>query len=91
MWVSNELLKTAVLQVWGHLDASNRDSHKVLQAKLRKLLRGCRGFTGGLSGKESTCQARDVALIPGSGRFPGEGNANPLQYSCLENPTERGA
>ena len=34
---------------------------------------------------------RDVDLIPGSGRSPGEGNGNPLQYSCLENPMERGA
>ena len=35
--------------------------------------------------------ARDVGLIPGSGRPPGEGNGNPLQYSCLENPMDRGA
>ena len=68
-----------------------RDSHKVLQAKLRKLLRVCRGFPGGLSGKEFTCQAGDVDLIPGSGRFPGKGNGNPLQYSCLENPMDRRA
>ena len=68
-----------------------RDSHKVLQAKLRNLLRGCRDFPGGLSGKESTCQAGDVDLIPGSGRFPGNGNGNPLQYSCLENPMDRTA
>ena len=48
----------------------------------------------GLSGKESSCLAgdtRDVSLIPGWGRFPGEGNGNPLQYSCLGNPTDRGA
>ena len=36
--------------------------------------------------KESTCSAGDLASIPGSGRSPGEGNGNPLQYSCLENP-----
>ena len=35
--------------------------------------------------------ARDVGLIPGSGRFPGEGNGNPLLYSCLANPMDRGA
>ena len=35
--------------------------------------------------------ARDESLIPGSGRSPGEGNGNPLQYSCLENPMDRGA
>ena len=34
---------------------------------------------------------RDVGSIPGWGRFPGEGNSNPLQYSCLENPMDRGA
>ena len=34
---------------------------------------------------------RDLGLIPGLGRCPGEGNSNPLQYSCLENPTDRGA
>ena len=46
---------------------------------------------GFLSGKESTCNAGDLGLIPGSGRSPGEGNGNPLQYSCLENPMDRGA
>ena len=40
-----------------------------------------------LSGKESACQCRDMGLIPGSGRSPGGGNGNPLQYSCLGNPT----
>ena len=43
------------------------------------------------SGKESACNARDPGLISGSGRSPGEGNDNPLQYSCLENPTDRGS
>ena len=40
---------------------------------------------------ESACNAGHPSLIPGSGRFPGEGNDNPLQYSCLENSTDRGA
>ena len=44
-----------------------------------------------LSGKESICQAGDMGLIPGSGSSPGEGNGNPLQYSCLINPMDRGA
>ena len=44
-----------------------------------------------LSCKESTCNARDTALICGSGRSPGGGNGNPLQYSCLENLMDRGA
>ena len=40
--------------------------------------------------KESACNAGDSGLIPGSGRFPGEENGYPLQYSCLENPKDRG-
>ena len=42
-------------------------------------------------GKESACNARDLGLIPGSGRSPGEENVNPLQYSCLENLKDIGA
>ena len=41
--------------------------------------------------KESTCSAGDLGSIPGSGRSPGEENGNPLQYSCLANPMDRGA
>ena len=41
--------------------------------------------------KESTCQAGDMHSIPGEGKFPGEGNGNPLQYSYLGNPMDRGA
>ena len=44
-----------------------------------------------LSGKESTCNAEDMGSIPGSEKSPGEGNSNPLQYSCLGNPMDRGA
>ena len=49
------------------------------------------GFPGGSEGKESTCNAGDMGLIHGSGRSSGEGNGNPLQYSCLENPLDRRA
>ena len=49
------------------------------------------GLPGGSDGKESTCSVRDLGLIPGSGRFPGGGHGNPLQYSGLENPMDRGA
>ena len=49
------------------------------------------GFPCSSVGKESACNAGDPGPIPGSGRFPGEGNGNPLQYSCLENPMDRGA
>ena len=58
----------------------------------------CRNFTAqlenGPAGKESACDGGDTGdtgLIPGSGRSPGEGNDNPLQYSCQENPMDRGA
>ena len=48
------------------------------------------GFPGGSDGKESTCNAGDLGLIPGSERSPAEGNGNPLQYSYLGNPMDRG-
>ena len=48
-------------------------------------------FSDGSDGKESAFNAGDPGLIPGSERFPGEGNGNPLQYFCLENPMDRGA
>ena len=49
------------------------------------------GFPGGSVVKNLLANLEDVGLIPGSGSFPGEGNGNPLQYSCLENPMDRGA
>ena len=50
-----------------------------------------RGFPGGSDSKASACSAGDPGLISGSGRSLGEGNGNPLQYSCLGNPVDRGA
>ena len=49
------------------------------------------GFPGGSEGKASACNAGDPGSIPWSGRSPGEGNGNPLHYSCLENPMDGGA
>ena len=49
------------------------------------------GFRYSSVGKESACNARDPSSIPRSGRSPGEGNGKLLQYSCLENPMDRGA
>ena len=46
---------------------------------------------GGPASKESAYNAGDAGLIPGWGRSPGDGNGYPLQYSCLENPVDRGA
>ena len=48
-------------------------------------------FPGDSDGKASACNAGDQGSIPGLGRSPGEGNGNPLQYSCLENPMDGGA
>ena len=53
----------------------------------------CRGFPGGANVKNPPASAGDtgdMGLIPGSGRSPGEGNGNPLQYSCLVNPMDKG-
>ena len=47
------------------------------------------GFPGGSDGKEAACNAGDLGSVPGSGRSPGEGNGNPLLYSCLENSMGR--
>ena len=48
-----------------------------------------KGFPSGSEGKASACDAEDPGSIPGLGRSPGEGNGNPLQYSCLENSMDR--
>ena len=50
-----------------------------------------KGFPGSLDGKASAYNAGYLGSIPGLGRSPGEGNGNPLQYSCLENPMDQGA
>ena len=52
-------------------------------------LQGYQDFPGSLDSKETTCNAGDPGLIPGLGRSRGEGNGNPLQYSCLGNPMDR--
>ena len=48
-------------------------------------------FPGGSDDKETACDTGDLGSIPGLGRFPGGGHGNPLQYSCLANPMDRGA
>ena len=54
-------------------------------------LKSQKGFPGGSEVKASACNAEDLGLIPESERSPGEGNGNPLQYSCLENPMDGAA
>ena len=61
------------------------------RTRLKRLSSSSRGFPGGSEVKASASNAGDPGSIPGSGRSPGEGNGNPLQYSCLENPMDRGA
>ena len=58
---------------------------------IRAMVYSVLGFPGGSEVKASACNAGDLGSIPGSGRSPGEGNGNPLQYSCLENPMGGGA
>ena len=56
-----------------------------------KIYPACWGFPCSSVGKESACNVGNLGSIPGLGRSPGEGNGNPLQYACLENPMDRGA
>ena len=56
-----------------------------------KLYLSVSDFPGGSDGKASVYNAEDLDSVPGLGRSPGEGNGNPLQYYCLENPMDRGA
>ena len=63
-----------------------------LQKKENKIFpRICGGFPGGSDSKESACNVGDLGSSPGLGRSAGGGHGNPLQYSCLENPMDRGA
>ena len=65
--------------------------HLVQQTSTKHILYTKWGFPGGSDSKESAFNAGDPGSIPGWGRSPGEGNGNPLQYSCLENSVDRGA
>ena len=71
---------------------------KIQHPFMIKTLQKVKGFPGGACGKDpppppaaNAGNIRDVGSIPGSGRSPGEGNGNSLQYSCMENPMDRGA
>ena len=66
------------------LDEVGQESHRVRSLCTKG------GFPGSSAGKVSACNAGDLGSIPGSGRSPGEGNGNPLQYTCLENSMDRG-
>ena len=74
------------------LSSSSRTSHQALLSRIvMQVLAVLPGLPLWVSGKEPACNAGDTGSIPGLGRFLQEGNGNPLQYSCLENPRNRGA
>ena len=73
------------------IQAGLQDNAACLIFTVKNLGNKCRRFPCGLDSKESACNAGDPGLIPRSGRSPGEGNGNPLQYSCLENSMDREA
>ena len=77
---------------WGRPALYRQETNNLLGRQIIvKKLQNRWGLAGGLIDKEICCNAGDLDLIPGSGRSPGEGNGNPLQYSCLENSMDRGA
>ena len=73
--------------------AGEKTKLKMFRSDLKYLKRSTQmyGFPHSSVSKESACNAGDPGSIPGSGRSPGVGNGNPLQYSCLDNPLDRGA
>ena len=73
------------------MELNSRKNLKGVDLLLAHALESLLGVPGGSDGKEYACNAGDLGSIPGSGRFPGEGNGNPLQYSCLENFVDKGA
>ena len=84
-----------MLTCWGSLDTSLSFSELQLPFCSKghpwSLTPVLSSFPGGSVGKESACTAGDPSSIPELGKSPGEGNGNPLQYSCLGNPMDRGA
>ena len=86
-WRSPSTEEPDGLQFWGHkaLDMTEQLNTAHIYIYVSE------GFPGGSEVKASASNERDPSSIPGLGRSPGEGNGNPLQYSCLENPMDRGA
>ena len=102
-WGLNEIAKYNLLPSWKHkmgksvsLNVISRStfsssSHLFVGSLLMPIFDSVQSFPGDSDGKQSACNAGDPGSIPGLGRSPAEGNDNPLQYSCLENPMDRGA
>ena len=88
-WSTLEALKTCCKTILNYFTTERYNNSWDIFITLRCSPQNI-GLPRWLSDKESTCQGGGVSLIPGSARSPREGNGNPLQYSCLENSTDRG-
>ena len=90
-WVASRVMQNMdrVLQNKGHMTST--EIANVIMLKFNNILFGIQKNFKIPGDSESAYNAGDPGLIPRSGRSPGEGNGNPLQYSCLENSRERGA
>ena len=95
------VLCTTLYETRAHRDRGQTpDPNRAIKRESSLVFAGClelggakgshRDSPGGADGKASACNARYPGSVPGSGRSPGEGEGNPLQHSCLENPTEGG-
>ena len=80
-----------MLQMSFNFSIFSSDVSALSSFHLFRVLHFTKDFPGGSAGKASAYNAGDLGSIPGSGRSPGEGHGNPLQYSCLQNPMDRGA
>ena len=85
IWMSNSLIVNFTIS------KIKLSFPKSLSSEELKVLIVLQCFPGALDGKVSAYNVGDPGSIPGLGRSPGEGNGNPLQYSCLENSMDRGA
>ena len=81
---------TSILDYWKTIALTSRTFVGKVMSLLFNMLSRL-DFPGGSDGKVSAYNAGDPGSIPESGRSPGEGNGNPLQHTCLENPMDRGA
>ena len=84
--LENPEVTTGLEKMSFHSNPKERQCQRML-----KLLHNCTHLTCGSEVKASACNMGDLDSIPGLGRSPGEGNGNPLHYSCLENPMDGGA
>ena len=104
-WMASQIQGTWVREAWHAVpvpqdrEAWHAEGHGVTNSRIQlsnwttilMVLNIGVGFPGGSDGKEPACSSGDPDSIPGLGRSPGKGNGNPLQYSCLENPMDKGA